>query len=260
VKLSLDRVVVRRGARLLLDNVSLELGDSDFIALVGPNGAGKSTLLRTALGVIPSATGATTLGDAPVGALRGRDRAARASWLPQRPSFHEPIQVLDFVCAARFRFNETLAVARLSARACLARMGADSFESRDLATLSGGEQQRVALAALLAQDAPLLLLDEPGAHLDPRQQLEVHSLLTALWREGRGLLCATHDLNLLAHALGPSEASRVRVVGLRDGKIRFSCAYDATELGVHLSDLFDVEMRAVTESGRRFFFGQPRAS
>ena len=258
MKLALERVSVIERGRALLRDVSLELGAGDFVVLVGPNGAGKSTLMRAALGVLPSASGRVTLGDTPVRSLSGRDRAARVSWMPQRTAFHDPQEVLDFVAGARFRFNETVTTARQAAAKSLGRVDAAVFAERDLSTLSGGEQQRVALAALLAQEAPLLMLDEPAAHLDPRQQLEVHGLLVSLWQEGKGTLCATHDLNLLAHAVTLDEAARVRVVGLRDGQVRFECRYDSHELTDHLGELFDVRMDSIVDQGRRFFISRAR--
>ena len=163
--------------------------------------------------------------------------------------------MLDFVCAARFRFDEPFSAARAAGLRFLDRVGAAGFATRDLTTLSGGEQQRIALASLLAQEAPLLLLDEPAAHLDPRQQLEIHDLLVELWREGRGLLCTTHDINLLAHALRPAELGKVRVVGLHRGRLVFACAYDAPELAAHLSGLFEISMRLVESDGHRYFVG-----
>jgi iron complex transport system ATP-binding protein len=258
VTLVVDRLTIRERERALLSELSLEVDSSSFVVLVGPNGAGKSTLLRAAVGVLPPSSGTVTLGGDPVRKLKGRKRAARISWMPQRSVSYEPTQVLDFVGAARFRFDETVTQARQASRACLAKVGAEGFADRDLSTLSGGEQQRVALAALLAQEAPLLLLDEPAAHLDPRQQLEVHSLLVTLWREGKGMLCATHDVNLLSHALRPNEGGRVRVIGLRSGRMLFEHAYDAPGLATALGELFEVDIQAVERSGRRYFIEAPR--
>jgi len=112
------------------------------------------------------------------------------------------------------------------------------------------------LAALLAQQTPLLLLDEPASHLDPAHQIDAYSLVGALFREGHGIVCVTHDLNLLAYAAEPEQ---IRVVGLRAGTLQFECALSAADLPRHLSELFGVEFVAVEVAGRRVLVAKRRA-
>jgi iron complex transport system ATP-binding protein len=173
---------VRAGSKSLLEGIDLKVGERDFVALIGPNGAGKTTLLRAALGLAVPAEGSVSLGGHDPRKLRGRERAALAAWLPQQALAAEPITALELVTAARFRFSESHADSRRAAHMALARVGASEFALRPVTQISGGEHQRVALAALIAQEAPLMLLDEPANHLDPGQQIGIYKLIGELWR------------------------------------------------------------------------------
>ena len=221
--LELDRVSVRVRGVLLLRDVSLKLAPGDFVALLGPNGAGKTTLIRTALGLLPAGEGSVRLGGQDVRRMSGRERAAQAAWLPQHHRIHEEISALDLAAAARL-----------------------------VARLSGGEQQRVAFGCLLAQQAPLLLLDEPANHLDPAQQVSLYRLIGDCWREGLGVLCITHDVNLLAHAARDRESS-VRILGVQCGSLTFESRLDAPDLGQRLSELFGLRLGEARLEGRRVF-------
>ncbi|KAA0209846.1 ABC transporter ATP-binding protein [bacterium] len=250
--LEFDRVSVRvRGVPLLRD-VSLKLAPGDFVALLGPNGAGKTTLIRTALGLLPAAEGRVRLGGQDVRRLSGRQRAAQAAWLPQHHRFHEEVSALDLAAAARFRFIETRQASLDAARAALTRAGAAEFAARLVSRLSGGEQQRVAFGCLLAQQAPLLLLDEPANHLDPAQQVSLYRLIGDCWQQGLGVLCITHDVNLLAHAARGRESS-VRILGVQCGSLAFESRLDAPDLGPRLSELFGLRLGEARLEGRRVF-------
>jgi iron complex transport system ATP-binding protein len=159
------------------------------------------------------------------------------------------------VKAARFRFNESYAEAERAVVAALARADVLHVLHRAVPELSGGEQQRVAAAALIAQDAPLLLLDEPANHLDPAQQIEIYALFAELWRKGRGVLCITHDVNMLRHVGSPE----VRVMGMAQGRVRFETTYGAANLADEVGRLFGVRMEVVEASGQRLLVHQERA-
>lgn len=250
--LEVDNVTVHANRVQLLDAVSVRIEAGEFVALVGPNGAGKTSLIRTALGLLRPTVGNVRLGGTSVAELPSRARAALAAWLPQQNGITEDLTVLELVCAARYRFQEGRATTLAAAKRALERVGVDSLAERPMARLSGGEQQRVAFAALLAQDAPLLLLDEPANHLDPAQQVALYGLVGALWREGLGVLCITHDVNLLAHA-ARERAAEVRVLGLNQGALAFDSRLDAPELAAHLSALFGIPLAALSHEGRRLF-------
>ncbi|MDF3070192.1 MAG: fecE1 [Polyangiaceae bacterium] len=246
--LRLEQVSVLRRGRALLDDVSLTVAPGELVALVGPNGAGKTTILRAALGLVRPSRGAVRLGEASVDSLSPRERAAHVAWLPQHSTGGEDLPAVEVVMTARFRFDEPLAVCEREARGALSRVGAAAVATRALGSLSGGERQRVALAALLAQATPTLLADEPANHLDPAQQIDVYRLLGELWREGKSVVCVTHDVNLLRH-LG--EASRVRVAGIAQGRLCFELPLDSGELPSALGELFGLNMHALSLNGQR---------
>ena len=257
MKLSLTDVSVVRRGRNLLERVSLTLAEGELLALLGPNGAGKTTLLRTMLGLTAPDSGQVLLGDAPLRTLRPRERAARVAWLPQHSATTaDDLSAVDIVASARYRFDEAFNVSESAARKALARVGVADVADRPLGTLSGGERQRVSLAGLLAQDAPLLLVDEPANHLDPAQQIDVYNLLGELWREGRSVVCVTHDVNLLRHLGAPS---KVRVAGVAQGRLAFECAFSAAELPERLGQLFGVQMHPFTLGTARVLLPEQRA-
>ena len=233
---------VRRG-RTVLTDVSLEFSAGRAVALVGPNGVGKTTSLELALGLLTPTHGRVELDGRPVGRWSPRERAARVAWLPQAAHATEPLPAWEWVAAARYRFGESLAAARNAAERALHQVGVGDLTARPVTRLSGGERQRVALAALFAQEADVLLADEPASHLDPALQLETYARLGAAVRAGQGLGVVTHDVNLLGALDCP-----VDVVGLRHGRVRFTCGYDDPDLSQHLSHLFDVPIARVEAS------------
>jgi len=251
--LTFSDVTVRAGKRVLLDGVSLALEPGELLALLGPNGAGKTTLLRAALGLSPVASGSITVSGISAVTLSSRERAHELAWLPQEPLQAEPIPALDAVTAARYRFAESPAQSRRAANAALERVGMAARSADLLSELSGGERQRVAIAGLLAQEARVLLLDEPANHLDPAQQADTYALIGSLAQAGTAVLCVTHDVNLLAHIGGTP-----RVVGLKAGKTMVDARYGEPDLATELALLFDVPMRSVEAAGRRFILPVPR--
>ncbi|NNC16717.1 ABC transporter ATP-binding protein [Corallococcus exiguus] len=256
--LTLDAVTVRARGRTLLDSVSLRVAPGDFVAIVGPNGAGKSTLLRVALGLLRPDAGHVFVDGQDVSGLAPRERAARLAWLPQRLEAAEPITALEQVVSARYRFPESRRASETAAHQALAEAGAQSFALRPITELSGGERQRVAVAGLLAQETPLVLLDEPANFLDPAQQMELYTRMGHLWRAGRGILCVTHDVNVISHAHAPGTRAP-RVVGLFQGRVAFERNHDAPDLGEQLGELFGVRMHGTSVEGHRVFVGLPRS-
>lgn len=255
MRLELERISVARRGRTLLAAVDLVVEPGQLLALVGPNGAGKTTLLRVALGLLRPDGGQVLLDGQPLDRLTARERAARVAWLPQHATTSDDLSALEVVAASRYRFDEPFGVSRREARRALERLGVGHVAERAFGTLSGGERQRVGLAGLLAQDAPILLVDEPGNHLDPAQQMDAYRLLGELWREGRSVVCVTHDVNLLRH-LGPPE--RVRVAGVASGGLAFDCSFDDAALPRQLAALFGVNLHELTVSGARVLLPEPR--
>lgn len=231
-------------ARLL--DVTFEVAPGECCVVVGPNGAGKSTLLRTLLGLERPTRGHVLLDRRPWLELAPGERAAYVAWLPQQPRLGESQRVEELVASARYRFGESHPTSLEHARRALASVGALDLAPRRTDRISGGELQRALLATLLAQEAPLLLVDEPANHLDPAHQLAIYRRLGELWRGGLGLVVVTHDVNL-AWLLGPAE--RVRVVGLRQGHIVLDTTLGAPDLATELSDLYEVPLSVVSVGG-----------
>jgi iron complex transport system ATP-binding protein len=187
-------VEVSYGGRHVLGPIDLTVPDGAWLGLIGPNGAGKSSLLKAAVGVVAH-EGAVSLGS---GERRpGRDIA----WMPQRPFLPDEMGVSDYVMLGRTPHLGYLGAESRhdveTVRAALAKLGLTALARRPLGTLSGGEAQRAVLARALAQEAPVLLLDEPTASLDVGHAVEVLDVVDALRRaEGLTVVTAAHDLTL----------------------------------------------------------------
>ncbi len=222
--------------------VNLRVRSGGCLVVVGPNGAGKSSLLRLLSGLETPDRGQVLLDGSPLSARSPVERAGALAWLPQRPSFVEPLAVEEVVAAGRYRFGESHGESVAHARQALCAVNAEELIGRRSDRISGGELQRVLLATLLAQEAPLLLVDEPANHLDPAHQLQTYRLLGKLWARGLGVLVVTHDINL-AGLLGPRE--RIAVVGLREGRIALSTTLSDPELPQRLGELYSVPFVSV---------------
>jgi cobalamin transport system ATP-binding protein len=198
--ISLRSVSVALDGKRVVDDVDLELAPGEWVTLIGPNGAGKSTLLRAIAGLV-SFGGAIELDGEPLQGLRRRDVARRLAFVPQSPLLPPDMTVREYVLLGRtphigpFGSESRRDVA--AARRALERLELGPFSERRLHTLSGGEQQRVVLARALAQEAPLLLLDEPTTALDIGRQQQALELVVELREQGPlTVLSAMHDLTL----------------------------------------------------------------
>lgn len=212
----LTGVSVFLGGRLVVEEMSLTIGPGQVVALLGPNGAGKTTLMRAALGIAPIEFGAAQLMGGDSHLLSARARALRAAYLPQRPQSIWPINVEHLVALGRFAHGA--APDRLSppdqaaVDAALEACTLTPLRARRMDEISGGEKARAHLARALAQHAPLLVLDEPTAGLDPAQALSVADVLTAHAASGGAVLFSTHDVALAARIAH-------QVVLMREGRL-----------------------------------------
>jgi iron complex transport system ATP-binding protein len=202
--LSWHGVGVTLGARAVLDGVDLAVAPGELVVLAGRNGAGKTTLLRVAAGLVPAARGEVRLLGAPLETLSRRAIAQRLALVPQETAVPFAFSARELVLMGRsphlgllgFETRADLA----AAEAALERVGVAALADRAVPTLSGGERQLVMVARALAQEAPVLLLDEPTAHLDLAHRLALVALLRELARAGRAVLLVSHDLGAAARA------------------------------------------------------------
>jgi iron complex transport system ATP-binding protein len=208
--------------RPLVDDVSLALEPGTLTALVGPNGAGKTTLLRLLSGELTPTRGTVELDGTPLCSYPLKALALRRAVLPQASVISFPFTAFQVALMGRYphlsRRGETRHDYAVTESA-LARADVAHLTPRTYPTLSGGEQGRVNLARALAQETPLLFLDEPTAHLDPRHQHDVLRIARELCQEGGTVLAILHDLNLaLAYAdnLGVMADGTMRAFGPPD--------------------------------------------
>ncbi|KXP09961.1 ABC transporter [Tsukamurella pulmonis] len=196
----ISEVRVALDGRLVLHDVTLAAPSGTWTAIVGPNGAGKSTLLRAVLGLVRS-EGSITVDGADPRRRSPRERARSVAYAPQSPQLPDGMTVFDYALLGRSPYIPYLgresASDRRIVRDVLGRLGLESFADRDIARLSGGERQRAVLARALAQQAALLLLDEPTTALDIGHQQQVMDLIDDLRRaDGLTVLTTVHDLTL----------------------------------------------------------------
>ncbi len=187
----------------VLHDVSFDVNNGEVLALIGPNGAGKSTIIRAASGVIASTGNIRTNGD-DFHKLTPIQRARYIAVVPQAISLPPAFTVWETVLMGRTPYLGFLGhVSSLDdelARNALSRVNALALSDRRVGELSGGEAQRVLLARALCQSTPILLLDEPTAHLDLQYQVSLLELIRELaHKENLAVLVALHDLNLAAH-------------------------------------------------------------
>jgi iron complex transport system ATP-binding protein len=195
-------VTVELGGRPVVDRVDADVADGEWVALIGPNGAGKTTLLRALARLVPFA-GEIELDGRPLAELGRGELARLVAVVPQEPSTPPWMTVAEYVLLGRTPHLGPLAKEgardRDAAARALVRLDLLAFVERRLGTLSGGEKQRVVVARALAQEAAIVLLDEPTAALDIGHQQQALDLLDGLRAEsGLTLVAAMHDLTLAA--------------------------------------------------------------
>ena len=199
-----ERLTVAYRGRPAISDIDLVVERGERLALVGPNGAGKSTLLRAIAGLAEPAAGTIELGGSPLSNLDRLAVARRLAVVPQLPSLPFATTVEEVVALGRLPHEHPIRGLRPADRAAVAaaidRVGVGHLLGRDARELSLGERQLVLLAMAVAQEAPVLLLDEPTVHLDLRHQVEVMDLLVDLnERDGTTVIAVLHDLALAAH-------------------------------------------------------------
>jgi iron complex transport system ATP-binding protein len=251
-------LTLRIGARTLLSNASFEITPGQFVAVLGANGVGKTTLLRTLAGVRAPDGGRLHVNGRELSNYPPSERARLIAHITTDDLFQDQLLVRDVVAMGRYPHHrwwqwteephDDAAVAH-----ALQAVHMQAFARRRFDTLSSGERQRVWLALALAQEAPLLLLDEPTSHLDVRVAREILYLLRAQVKAGKTVVCALHDLNEAAEF-----ADRILLLGCAE-LLAFS-APSAALTPELLERAYGISMEVVrSDSGvlRVFAAGEP---
>ncbi len=238
------------GAPLVVDGVTVRLTDGALAGILGPNGSGKTTLLRLLSGTHRPTAGRVLLGDRPLDQLTRREAARQIAVVPQETELAFEYTALEIVLMGRHPHLGIFTVEGPEdlriAHEAMAATGTSHLVDRPFHELSGGEKQRVVIAAALAQSASLLLLDEPTASLDLGYQLEISSLLTRLNQErGVTMAISTHDLNLAASICR-------ELILMRDGTVIAAGPASDVLTPDHIKRLYDVEadVQVHGETGR----------
>lgn len=206
------------GKLWVLKDVSLRVGRGEYLILAGPNGAGKTTLLKCLGGLLGRQLNVCVLGR-PLHKYPRRELAKLIGYVPQYSVWDGSFTVAEFVMLGRYPYLQAFGMPSASDKAVVARMlaftGLTKLAENRLTNLSGGERQKVFIAAALAQQSQLLLLDEPTTFLDPRHEAEISELILRINREyGVTIITVTHDINAAA-------VNAHRIVALKDGKVAF---------------------------------------
>lgn len=225
------------GARAVLRDVDFRAGAGEFVAVLGPNGSGKTTLLRVLSGGLSLQAGTVHLCGRDLHSLRPKERAHGVAVVPQRVESLPPVLARDLVLLGRYPYVSWMGVYSnkdyAAVAAALEEVGAETLAQRPVRELSGGELQRVLLARALAQDTPVLLLDELTAGLDLARMVDLFDVLDSRRRAGVCVVAVMHDVNLAA-------LYATRLVGLKDGSLRFDGAVDQVFTEETLRDLYTI--------------------
>jgi iron complex transport system ATP-binding protein len=242
-------VTIRRGGRLVLQDIRFELRPGQCVSVIGPNGSGKTTLLLALLGLLPPESGAVELNGVPIRRLGSRQRGRLAAYVPQVVERIPAFRVYDVVAGGRFPHLAPLRplgpADHDAIDAALRRCGLTDLAQRPVNAVSGGERQKALLAAAIAQDAELLFLDEPSTALDPAVQVELIQLLRDWHARGRGLVLVSHDLNLPAVLGG-------RVIALQSGRLAADGPVEEVLQPNRLEKIYGTQFEALqTPNGQR---------
>ena len=195
--LSVSKTEIGRN-EVLIQDVSVDLGPGEILVLLGPNGSGKSTLLQTICGMIRPLAGTVLLDGKDVTTMRQTERCRKIAWVPQEEFVEFGWTAREFAALGRAALSDSVFESkedRAATERALELCDATAFADRAMNELSGGERQRVRIARALAQDADVLVLDEPASQLDISHVLSVLDLISQLAEHGKSIVLTVHDVN-----------------------------------------------------------------
>lgn len=198
--IEVKNLAVKVHEKILLEAIQFQLEKGAHLVIVGPNGSGKSTLLKSLLGIIKKDAGEISLNGKSLAQFSQRELARLVSYVPQNSGRQLPFEVTDFVKMSRYAYHSALSDwmpdDQQALEDALRITNTAQFRGRQMTTLSGGECQRVMIAAALCQQTPIMMLDEPTSYLDPHHQVEVHQLISRLNQQlGITIVEVSHDIN-----------------------------------------------------------------
>ena len=215
-RLSTDALVTGYDGRKIIDGLTVDIPDGSFTVIIGPNACGKSTLLRSLSRLLPPTAGHVLLDGADIANSKAKDLAKTIGLLPQTSIAPDGITVIDLVSRGRHphrsMFSSWTPADEAAVVSALERTGLTSLSKRFVDELSGGQRQRVWIAMALAQETPILLLDEPTTYLDLAHQIDILELCRGLNAEGRTLVAVLHDLNQSARYAS-------HLIAMKDGAV-----------------------------------------
>lgn len=225
------------GEKDILRDISFIVGQGEYTSIIGPNGAGKSTLLKCLIRIFIGGRGSVLIKGSNLKSYGQKELARLISYVPQAGEEIPPFTVKEFVLMGRYPYLSPFSPAskedEMAAQEALETTAMEGFAERPMSTLSGGERQKVFIAATLAQGAEIILLDEPTTFLDPRHQRDILSMLRKINRErGAAILSVTHDIN---HAALYGR----RVIALKHGRIVFDGSPENLMNNQRLNEIYE---------------------
>jgi len=207
------------GGKDILNNISFAVGKGEYVSVVGPNGAGKTTLLKCVSRIHKGGRGEISVAGKDIEEYSQKELALELSYVPQAEGRHAPFTVYEFVMMGRYPylspFSPPSTTDTAAVREALSVTETAQFSERLLVTLSGGERQKVYIAAALAQKASVLLLDEPTTFLDPKHEADIYRLMAEINRQrGVTIISVTHDIN-------SAVLTSRKILALKKGKVAF---------------------------------------
>jgi iron complex transport system ATP-binding protein len=242
--IDVNNLTYKIGKRNIVDNVSFSIGKGDFVCFMGANGAGKSTIIKLLCNLLTPSSGSIDITQKNIGDYTRKELAALMAYVPQFSPNDIHFSVEEFVATGRYphqsAFQGVTDEDEEIVEWAMELTSVRDMRARDISTLSGGEHQRVMIAAALAQDTPILLLDEPTIYLDPKSSMNILELLRQIHAGGTTIAMVTHDINQ-ALMFG------TKFIGVKDGKLIFT---ETNIKNLGLDELFDMQFHRIEVDGR----------